>query len=292
LESIVWAVCRADGVLRNPEPVMRLAGVRKTYPGRGEVLCGIDLELPGGSPVGVIGGNGTGKSTLLRIVAGVASPSAGRVEGRPGRVGYQPQAAQPARLSVLSYLRHHAAMHGVGGADHARGALELLDELGFSGDRGGRLAALSSGNLQKVVLAQAIGCAAALIVLDEPWSALDAAAAVALERRLAAEAAAGRALLVADHSGRAGRLPGAQTVRVADGLLADVPSEELVVEAWSTVVLRCPADPARTLAALPAVTCSWQEDGLLGVRLPAAGGDALLAAALGLGCSVITVRRG
>ncbi|HEY0815115.1 MAG TPA: ATP-binding cassette domain-containing protein [Pseudonocardia sp.] len=271
---------------------MRLAGVRKSYPVRGEVLRGVDLELAEGRPVGVVGGNGTGKSTLLRIVAGVASPSAGRVRGRPGRIGYQPQAAPPARLSVLSYLRHHAAMHGVGGAGRAREALELLDELEFSADRGGRLAALSSGNLQKVVLAQAIGCAAGLIVLDEPWTALDAAAVGALERRLGAEATAGRLLLIADHSGRAGRLPGAHTVRVADGLLADVPRDEPAVEAWSTVVLRCPVDPAQTLAALPAVTRSWQEDGLLGVRLPAAGGDALLAAALGLGCSVITVRRG
>jgi ABC-2 type transport system ATP-binding protein len=269
---------------------MQVVAVRKSYPGRGEVLRGVDLELPGGRPVGVVGGNGTGKSTLLRIVAGVSSPSAGRVEGRPGRVGYQPQAAPPARLSVLSYLRHHAAVHGAG--DRARGALDLLDELGFSGDRGGRLAALSSGNLQKVVLAQALGCAAGLVVLDEPWTALDAAAVVALERRLGAEAAAGRALLVADHSGRAGRLPGARTVRVVDGNLIDVPADAPVVEAWSTVVLRCPADPARTLAALPPVTRSWQEDGLLGVRLPAAGGDALLAAALQLGCSVISVARG
>jgi ABC-type Mn2+/Zn2+ transport system ATPase subunit len=272
--------------------MIRLAGVRKSYPGRGEVLRGVDLELPEGQPVSVVGGNGTGKSTLLRIVAGVASPSGGRVDGRPDRVGYQPQGAPPARLSVLSYLRHHAAMHGVGGADRARGALELLEELGFSGDRGGRLAALSSGNLQKVLLAQALGCAAGLVVLDEPWTALDAAAVVALGRRLGVEAAAGRALLVADHSGRAGRLPGAHTVRVVDGRLADVAVDEPVVEAWSTVVLRCPVDPAQTLAALPGVTRSWREDGLLGVRLPAAGGDALLAAALQLGCSVISVQRG
>jgi ABC-type multidrug transport system ATPase subunit len=271
--------------------VIRLVGVRKRYSGRGEVLAGVDLELAPGRPVSVVGGNGTGKSTLLRIVAGVASASAGSVDGRPDRVGYVPQAVPPARLNVLSYLRHHAALHGVGGADRTRGAVEVLDELGFTGDRGGRLAALSSGNLQKVVLGQAVGCAADLLVLDEPWTALDAAAVQALERRLAAEAAAGRMLLVADHTGRAARLPGARTLRVVDGLLVEVPVDEPVVEAWSTVLLRCPVDPAQTLAELPRVARSWQEDGLLGVRLPATGGDALLAAALQLGCSVISVRR-
>jgi ABC-2 type transport system ATP-binding protein len=191
---------------------------------------------------------------------------------------------------VLSYLRHHAALHGVGGADRARGALDLLDELGFTGDRGARLGALSSGNLAKVGLAQALGCAADLLVLDEPWTALDAAAAGALERRLAAEAAAGRALLVADHSGRAGRLPGARTFRVADGRLTETAAE--APAEWTTVLLRCPGDPARTLAALPAVTRSWDDAGLLGLRLPAAAGDALLAAALRLGCSVVRVERG
>jgi ABC-2 type transport system ATP-binding protein len=268
-----------------------LVGVRKRYRGRGEVLAGVDLEVAAGRPVGVVGGNGTGKSTLLRIAAGAAAPSAGRVEGRPARVGYLPQAVPPAPLSVLSYLRHHAAMHGVGDADRARGAVEVLDELGFTGDRAGPLAALSGGNLQKVGLAQALGCGAGLLVLDEPWAALDAAAVVALDRRLGAEAAAGRAVLVADHTGRASRLPRARTVRLVDGGLAEVAVEPPAVPAWATVLLHCPAGPARTLAALPAVSRSWDEDGLLGVRLPAAHGDALLAAALELGCSVVGVRR-
>jgi ABC-2 type transport system ATP-binding protein len=271
--------------------VIRLAGVRKRYPGRGEVLAGVDLELPEGRPVSVVGGNGTGKSTLLRIVAGVSSPSAGRVDGRPARLGYLPQAVPPARLTVLSYLRHHAAMHGVGGRDRSRGAVELLDELGFTGDRAGPLAALSTGNLQKVGLAQAVGCAAGLLVLDEPWTSLDAGAVVALERRLAAEAAAGRALLVADHTGRAGQLPAARTVRVVDGRLVEEAADRPVVEAWSTVVLSCPDGSERTLPALPAVSRHWDEDGLLGVQLPAGRGDALLVAALELGCSVVSVRR-
>ncbi|MCO1659157.1 ATP-binding cassette domain-containing protein [Pseudonocardia humida] len=275
--------------------MVRLAGVRKRYRGRGEVLAGIDLQIVPGVPVGLVGGNGAGKSTLLRIAAGCASPSAGRVDGRPAVVGYLPQSMPPpARMTVLAYLRHHAAMHGTGAGPAA--ATAVLDDLDFTGDRAGPLAALSTGNLQKVGLAQALGCAGAggsqdppLLVLDEPWTALDAGAAVALERRLAGWVAAGRPLLVADHTGRAGQLPGARTHRLADGVLVEQPAAPRGPEAWATVVLRCPGPAARTLAALPPVACSWDEDGLLGLRVAAAHGDALLAAALAMGCSVVSV---
>ncbi len=285
--------------------MVALTGVGKRYRGRGEVLADVDLEIPPGRPVGVVGGNGTGKSTLLRIVAGCCSASAGRVTGRPRVVGYLPQAVPPPpRLTVLAYLRHRAALYGVPAADRLTGATELLDDLGFTGDRIAALAALSSGNLQKVGLAQALGSgradSRALLVLDEPWTALDDAAATALERRLAAWCAGGRALLVADHTGRAAALPAARMFRLVDGRLTAEPAarpapapEGAVAPAdgWTTIVLSCPADPVRTLAALPPVTRSWTEDGLLGVCLPAGRGDALLAAALATGCSVVGVRR-
>jgi ABC-2 type transport system ATP-binding protein len=284
---------RDHGAVVRPAPVV-LERVRKRYRGRGEVLAGVDLEVAPGRPVSVVGGNGAGKSTLLRIAAGCASPTSGRVVGRPAAVGYLPQSMPPpARMTVLAYLRHHAAMHGA--APGLPAATAVLDDLGFSGDRAGPLAALSTGNLQKVGLAQALACAgsgdAPLLVLDEPWTALDAGAAVALERRLADWAAAGRPLLVADHTGRAGQLAGARTHRLVDGVLAEQPAAPGEPDAWAAVVLRCPVPAAEALAALPPVTGSWDDAGLLGVRLPAARGDALLAAALALGCSVVSVRR-
>jgi ABC-type Mn2+/Zn2+ transport system ATPase subunit len=266
--------------------MVALAGIRKRYRGRGEVLAGVDLTITPGVPVSVAGGNGAGKSTLLRIVAGCASPSSGRVSGRPPVVGYLPQALPPPpRMTVLAYLGHHAAMHGT--ARRAPASHAVLDDLGFTGDRNAPLAALSAGNLQKVGLAQALGCDAGLVVLDEPWTALDLDAVPALEHHLA-RAAAGRALLLADHTGRAGALPGACRLRLVDGLLTEDTGAR---RAWTTIMLRCPGDPSDTLAALPPVTRSWREDGLLGLRLPADGGDALLAAALGLRCSVVAVRR-
>ncbi|WP_233159165.1 ABC transporter ATP-binding protein [Pseudonocardia sp. MH-G8] len=166
----------------------------------------------------------------------------------------------------------------------------LLDDLGFSGDLDAPVAQLSTGNVQKVGLAQALGCGAELLVLDEPWSGLDAAAAIALDRRLAA-ASTGAALLVADHTGRAAALPGAVVFRIAGGILSRDAASRPPDVAHTLVELRCPGDPAETLRGLPGVRESWLGAGALTVRVPADRGDGLLAAALARGCSVLDVRR-
>ncbi|MHA6626812.1 ATP-binding cassette domain-containing protein [Pseudonocardia sichuanensis] len=269
---------------------VRLAGVRKAYRRRGEVLAGVDLELVPASPVVVVGGNGTGKSTLLRIAAGAAAPTVGRVTGRPRVVGFLPgRVPASARMPARAYLRHLAAVHGAPRADAERDVRALLDDLGFSGDLDAPVAQLSTGNVQKVGLAQALGCGAGLLVLDEPWSGLDAVAAAALDRRLAA-AAARTALLVADHTGRAAALPDAVVFRLAGGVLARETATPRQVP-HTLVELRCPGDPAEALRGLPAVRESWLGPGSVTVRVPADRGDGLLAAALARGCSVLDVRR-
>jgi ABC-2 type transport system ATP-binding protein len=264
---------------------VRVAGVRKSYRRRGEVLAGIDLELAPARPVVVVGGNGTGKSTLLRIAAGASAPSAGSVTGRPRVVGFLPgRVPASTRMPARAYLRHMAAVHGV-----RQDAGALLDDLGFSGDLDAPVARLSTGNVQKIVLAQALGCGAGLLVLDEPWSGLDAMAAAALDRLLAA-AAATTALLVADHTGHAVALPGAAVFRIAHGELA--PEAVAPPEAAHTVVeLSCPGDPAEMLRGLPGVREWWLGVGSLIVRVPIDLGDGLLASALARGCSVLGVRR-
>jgi ABC-2 type transport system ATP-binding protein len=275
-----------------PDPI-RLAGVRKSYRGRGEVLAGIDLELAPGLPVAVLGGNGTGKSTLLRIAAGCAAPTAGVVRGRPPVVGYLPgRVPASLRMPVRSYLRHMAALHGAPRAQAADHAAAVLADLDFTGDLDAPVALLSTGNAQKVGLAQAMSCGAGLLVLDEPWSGLDAPAAAALDRLLD-KAAGEAALLVTDHTGRAASLPAARVLRLAGGVLSPEPITEPIPERMGLTVveLRCPGDPADALRALPAVQDSWIGRGSLTVRVPAARGDGLLAAALACGCSVLGVWR-
>jgi ABC-2 type transport system ATP-binding protein len=265
--------------------VVRLEGVRKRYRGPGEVLAGIDLVVAPGRPVAVLGGNGTGKSTLLRIVAGCTAPTSGTVQGRPRIVGFLPaQFPASSRMSVRSYLHHMAAMHGA--ADTA--SFALLETFGFTGALEAPVAQLSTGNAQKVGLAQALGCGAGLLVLDEPWTGLDPRASVALDKQLALVAGGGAALIVADHLGRAGGLPGAEVVRLAGGLLTSA-GAGVRREAHTVVELRCPGDPVVALRALPPVRESWTSTDSLTVRVPVDRGDTVLSAALAAGCSVIGV---
>lgn len=269
-------------------PTVRLAGVRKSYRGCGEVLAGIDIDVVPGRPVVVLGGNGAGKSTLLRIAAGCSAPTAGSVRGLPAVVGYLPgRVPASTRMPVRAYLRHLAALHGAAPAAAARRAATLLGELDFTGDLDSPVAQLSTGNAQKVGLAQALSCGAELLVLDEPWSGLDARAAEVLVHLLVDEVERGVALLVADHTGRADLLPAAVVLRLAGG----VPAADPVGGPHTVVELACPGDPADALAALAPLAQYWTDQGQLTVRVPTDRGDALLAAALSAGCSVLGVRR-
>lgn len=274
--------------MRDDAGVIRLSGVRKSYRGPVEVLAGIDLDVAPGRPVAVVGTNGSGKSTLLRIVAGCSSPSAGTVTGRPPIVGFLPgQFPASTRLPAGAYLRRMAAMHGVPGAD----AGALLEEFGFTGVLGAPVSQLSTGNAQKIGLAQALSCRPDLLVLDEPWSGLDVRAAAALDQRLGAEVRRGAMVVVTDHGGRADGLPGASVMRMADGVLvAEAPTARRE-RGHSVIELRCPGAPADALRGLPPVEESWFGPGRLTVRVMADRGDVLLAAALAGGCSVIGVWR-
>jgi energy-coupling factor transporter ATP-binding protein EcfA2 len=151
------------------------------------------------------------------------------------------------------------------------------------------MSGLSKGNAQKVGLAQALCCSAGLLVLDEPWSGLDAPAAQVLLGRVAAAAADGASVLVTDHTGSASALPGTRHLRLQDGELRPAPPQAggpaplVVVELW------CPVDPADAAAALaPFVRASPAGDRLI-LHVPVGRSDALLRAALDLGCSVLSV---
>lgn len=182
------------------EPV-RLEAVRKRYGWRRTpVLCGISLALLPGQVTAVGGRNGSGKSTLLRIVAGAMFPSAGRVTGRPGVVGYVPDRfPSDLRLSPRRYLIHLGTMHGLGKPEAVSVSLELLGRLGFAGDLDAPMTALSKGNAQKVAFAQALAATPGLLVLDEPWTGLDAPSQEALAPLIREAADRGGIVLLSYH---------------------------------------------------------------------------------------------
>lgn len=210
---------------------MELTGVGKRY-GRGGrwVLRGVDLAVRPGELVRISGANGTGKSTLLRLVAGIERPSAGRVV-RPGTVAYVPERFPPALpFDAASYLLRVGRVHGLAAAEARRGAAEWLDRFGIADRAGTPLSRLSKGTCQKVAVAQALLPGARVLLLDEAWTGLDPAARTVLDEAAAERAAAGGAVLFVDHD--PARLAGLTTAayRVgADGGLR--PAEERAARA-------------------------------------------------------------
>ncbi len=133
----------------------------------------LSLTVSDGDRVGVVGINGTGKSTLLRLVAGVDSPDGGQVRrGRGTRVGFLEQVPELPPGSVRS---------AVGTGWEAESA---LDRLGMGAELDTDVATLSGGQAKRVALARVLAHPSELLVLDEPTNHLDLGAVAWLEQRL------------------------------------------------------------------------------------------------------------
>ena len=144
-------------------------GVCKSF-GRRRVLAGVDLEVAPGELVAVVGENGTGKTTLLRILAGDLRPDAGTV-AIGARPGYCPQAGVvDEALTVDQHVRYFQAAYGIGSLARAG---ELIERLGFAACRGQRAGTLSGGTKQKLSLTLALMHDPPVLLLDEPYQGFD-----------------------------------------------------------------------------------------------------------------------
>jgi NitT/TauT family transport system ATP-binding protein len=169
----------------NPEAIVELRDACLRYGTRPPVqaLDGINLTVPRGSFVSLIGPSGCGKSTLLRLVAGILEPTTGtvRVEGgspdaaqRAHRFGFvfQDPALLPWR-SVQDNVELLAELVGQSAADRRARSLELLALVGLDGRERLRPAQLSGGMRQRVAIARALAIGPSILLMDEPFSALD-----------------------------------------------------------------------------------------------------------------------
>ncbi|MDT9690137.1 ATP-binding cassette domain-containing protein [Streptomyces sp. P9(2023)] len=183
---------------------MRLERVGRRYGPRGSwVLRGVDLVLPAGALVRIAGTNGTGKSTLLRVVAGIDAPTEGRITGRPRRTAYVPERFPVALpFTATGYLTHLGRVQGLGRAEAAARAGEWLDRFGAAAFADAPLAELSKGSSQKVAVAQALLADPPLLVLDEAWTGLDTAARHQLDQAVRERVAAGGTVVFVDHDPR------------------------------------------------------------------------------------------
>lgn len=163
-----------------------LRGLAKSF-GSTQVLCGVDLDIASGSLTAVLGPSGCGKTTLLRLLAGFTEADAGTItfDGR-GVVG--PGLCVPARRRRVGYVPQEGALFphltvaanvlfGLGRAERTTGdRLEgLLELVGLDPCVSGRFPhQLSGGQQQRAALARALAPAPAVVLLDEPFSSLDA----------------------------------------------------------------------------------------------------------------------
>jgi NitT/TauT family transport system ATP-binding protein len=178
-------------------PLLRAAGVCKTYrtPDRTGrlVLDRLDFTLHDGEIVAILGKSGSGKSTFLRILAGLIAPSEGRVEYRGQPVGgpvqgvamvFQTFALFP-WLTVLGNVELGLEAQGVSAAARRRRAVDAIDVIGLDGFENAYPKELSGGMRQRVGFARALVVNPDILLLDEPFSQLDVLTAETLRNDLA-----------------------------------------------------------------------------------------------------------
>jgi ABC-type Mn2+/Zn2+ transport system ATPase subunit len=263
---------------------LHLDNVGRRYGLRGPwVLRGVNLSLPPATLTRVEGANGTGKSTLLRLLAGIDAPTEGRITGRP-RTAYVPERFPSALpFTAAGYLTHLGTVHGLSRTSAERAAGDWLERFGAAAYARTPMAQLSKGSSQKVAVAQALLAEPELLVLDEAWTGLDTGAREELERAVAERTASGAAVVFVDHDPR--RLAGAPdaTYTVHDGSLNRC-TEQVTSPAGSphTLVVvqgprggRLPADATRTVT-----TAEETTPGVYRLTVPASHSDVLLRALL------------
>ena len=197
-------VCEAE-LLEAPAapPLVRAEGLAGAY-GPVDALHGVTFEVRAGQRVGVLGPNGGGKTTLLRLLTGELPPRRGHLE-HP-RVAVVPQ-TERSRLdfpvsaldvALMGAVSRHPWWRRPGRADRAQAA-QALDRVGLAEHARRTFGDLSGGQRQRVLVARALVQDAPVVLLDEPFTGLDGASTQRLETLLDELAAEGRALLIATH---------------------------------------------------------------------------------------------
>jgi heme ABC exporter ATP-binding subunit CcmA len=184
--------------------MLSVDGLRHAFGGGQTVaLDDVSFSLTAGQTLVVFGPNGAGKTTLLKVVAGLIRPQAGSVRVAGGRrsigwIGHQSHLY--GHLTVRENLLFWAALYGVPAGGRGPRTRELLERLGIADRAEQPVESLSRGLVQRAAIAKALIHDPSVLLLDEPFTGLDLAAAAEFRALLGELHGAGRVLVLATHN--------------------------------------------------------------------------------------------
>jgi energy-coupling factor transport system ATP-binding protein len=194
--------------------------------GHDDLLRDVTIEGRCGEVIAVVGSNGTGKTTLLRVIAGLIAPHSGTVRRRQGRVAYLPQnpAALLHRQSVaaeIEWTMRRSPSRADGGDDG-----DLLHALGIPAIAGCDPRDLSSGQRQRGAIAAVLCGSPSTVLLDEPTRGMDGDARDGLAAAMRALAARGASVLLATHDSDLAAAVAGRVLLIEEGAVRDVGTPE------------------------------------------------------------------
>ena len=162
---------------------INIQNVSMTYPSGKQALQNLSLELRSPSLIGLLGPNGAGKSTLMKLLVAALLPTSGSilVDGQPllkmerqlkAQLGYLPQDfGLFNELTVAQFLDYMAALKGL--RDSGTAVREVIRTVNLEGQARARIRSLSGGQRQRVGIARALAAGPELLLMDEPFGAVD-----------------------------------------------------------------------------------------------------------------------
>ena len=214
--------------------LIQVRGLVKTY-GLLPVLRGLNLDIQRGESVALLGANGSGKSTFMRLVSALSKPTSGQitvggwelpreaaaVRAQIGTVAHKPLLYE--NLTAMENLRFFARLYNVSNAE-AR-CTEMLERVGLARRSNDLVRTFSRGMLQRLAIARALLHEPEVLLFDEPHTGLDQEAAAMLDAVVVEQRASGRTVLMATHElERAARLSSRIVILARGAVSADVPT--------------------------------------------------------------------